>query len=343
MCRWFFVVTCLAASLNTVEAASVRNAFRVTTWSGGAYSDDQTKAFERCAATKPGTAGTDISYSVDRQFRWRATLSNPAWNFIKGAEQNVRLTIGEANGLIHASAVAIGRTVLELQTNDPILFFAQLRIARQLRVIVGGLVLGFSLDGGEEVLSALTQCVLRSTRYYQSAKSTSSIFDSYKAASKSAIQTEATALVSKIIAYARVADSRMLTATEDISSFPIDAAWKVGLIMAGVTILEAPLPSERIVEAIIVRSLLACHGGFFFISLSDTINRAPIARIFVSCQTTETTTSSYQLVIPRPKAGHYVLSVVSTGSSFIGIAHRTADAYEARLRAIIMLAISNLH
>lgn len=336
------MIACLAASLSAVNAAPVRHAFRVTNWSGGAYSDDQTKAFARCAATKPGPAGTAISYSVDRQFRWRVTLSNPAWNFIKGAEQNVILTVGKATSVMRANAIAIDRAVLELQTNDPILLFATLRIAQQLRVIVGGLVLEFSLDGGEEVLSALTKCLLRSTRYYQGVKSSKSIFDTHNVTPKSATQVEAVALVANIIAYARVADSQMLTTSERVSILPTDAAWKVGLITAGLTILEAPIPNERIVEAVIARSLPACHGGFFFISLPYVINKVSIVRMFVSCQTTETTTSSYYLVIPRPKAGHYVLSIVSTGSSFFGIAHRAADAYEAKLRAVIMLAVSKL-
>jgi hypothetical protein len=217
-----------------------------------------------------------------------------------------------------------------------------LRIAQKMRITIGGLVLEPSLEGGEQVLSALTECALQFTHSYQGAKSNTSIFDSRQTASKE-IHTEAIALVSNIIAYARVPNSQSLPTLTDLSGLPIDAGWKVGLITAGVTVLDAPLAKERIAEEIIAHALRFCRGGFFFVSLPDAIDNMPIARVFDSCETTETTTSSYHLVIARPKAGHYVFSLLSTGSSLFGLAHRSADQYEATLRAIVMLAIEKLH
>jgi hypothetical protein len=88
--------------------------------------------------------------------------------------------------------------------------------------------------------------------------------------------------------------------------------------------------------------LRACRGGFFFVSLPDAINNSPVMRVFTSCQTDEATRSSHYLIVPRPKAGYYIFAVVGAGSSFIGIAHRAADEYEARLRAVVALAINKL-
>jgi len=339
MWRYLVLIGCIGLSFS-VDAAPVRNKFHVISWSGGAYFDDHNKTFERCAATKPSPDATDVSFAVDRDLHWKVTLSNPAWNFAKGAKLTVNVAIDDIPVLTDASVVAIDRSMLELQTADAVSFFAKLRIAQKLRVVIGGRVLDISLEGGEEALSALTQCVLRSARVYQSAKSNESIFSAQT--SSKANHTEAAALVSNIDAYSRVPEMQVTPGTTDLSGLPVDAAWKIGLISAAVTIVEAPLPKERIAEDIIRRSLQSCHGGFFFVSSGDVISNTPIARVFVSCETLETTISSYHTVVPRSQAGNYIFSVLSTGSAFLGAPHRLADLYEARLRSVVMVAINKL-
>ncbi len=332
----FIAVASLAVTLGAAPAANVRNAFRVSNWSGGAYFDDQTKAFDRCAAALSSAEGTSVSYSVDRDYRWRVTLSNPAWNFVKGSTQGVSLKIGDVDTM-SATATALDKSTLNIETRDQLVFFARLRVARQLRIVMGGLLLGFSLDGGEETLSALTQCVLRSTRYSPNAKSISTIFEDHK--TNEARAKEAGAIVTKIIEYARVAGSQVLPTGETFSFLPADAAWKVGLVVAGLTILDMPLPKERVAEAAVAHTLKDCRGGFFFNSQADELNKVPVERVFVSCQTIDTTTSGFSLIVPRPQAGSYVLTVVSTGSAFVGVAHKAASEYEAKLRSITILAI----
>lgn len=338
---WLLAVCCLAASLSAGEAATVRHAFRIETWSGGAYTDKQTRAFQRCTATTPGANGSSISYSVNGQFRWSLRLSNPAWSFIPGATQHMGIQIGDARGAARATAIAIEKTVLELQTDDQILLFAKLRIAQKLRLIMGGLGLEFSLFGGGKVLSALTQCVLRSTNYHRKLKSLNSTFENREPSTAPVTQKEAAALASRIIEYARVPDSKILPSQQGFV-LPTDAAWRIDLVTAGVTVTEAPLSKEQLAEAVVAKVLRACRGGFFFLSLPDAINNSPVMRVFTSCQTDEATTSSHYLIVPRPKAGHYIFAVVGAGSSFIGIAHRAADEYEARLRAVVALAINKI-
>ena len=341
--RWIFLVAFLAVAARAGEATTARHAFRVEKWSGGAYYDGQPKTFYRCAATTPAAAGNFISYSVNRQFHWSVTLYNPIWNFAKGAKQHVYIQISNSPGSLSATATALSKSILELHTSDPLSFLAKLRIAQRLRVAMGGVILEFPLQGGEETLSALTHCVLRSTDSYRNMRSKNLMFNAHDAALKSPAHNEAAALVSNIIAYSRVRELQVLPTTVGVSSLPLDAAWKVGLVKAGVTIVEAPTSIEQVAQPLIANALRACQGGFFFVQSPSIINETPIARVFVSCQTTETTASSYHLIIPRPKAGHYILTIASTGNSFFGVAHKAADAYEARLREIIMLAISKLN
>ena len=253
----------------------------------------------------------------------------------------MRVQIDDDKIAVPATAIAIENSVLELQANDPILLFAKLRIAQRMRLILGGLGLDFSLFGSDQVLSALTECLLRSTNSYRKMKSNNALFDDRDPSAALAARKEATALVSRIIEYARVRDSKVLPSDEGFT-LPADAAWQAGLVTAAVTIAEAPLPREQVAEAVVSNVLQACRGGFFFVSLPDTINNSPAMRVFTSCQTAETTTSGHYLILRRPKAGHYIVAVIGAGSSFFGIAHRSADEYETRLRTVIALAINKL-
>lgn len=339
----FFLICFLAVGSRPVEAGPIKDAFRLGNWSGGAYFDDQTRAFEGCSAKTVNADGAAIAYSVNREFRWSVILSNPKWNFIAGTSRSLGLQIGDARPFADARVIATGRTAFELQTRDPILLFAELRAAQKIRLTIGGLVFGFSLYGGEEVLSDLTQCVLHETRTYRKTKSINSISALHDTVPQQEKHKEAVALASAIIAYAHVANSKMLDPAADFSNFPIDAAWRVGLVTAGLTITKVSFSSEQIADSMTASALRACGNGFFFISLPDKIDEVPIVRLFVSCQTSETTTSTYHLIIPRPKQGHYITTVVGSGSSLIGIAHKAANEYQARLRRVIMQAISNFH
>jgi hypothetical protein len=234
-----------------------------------------------------------------------------------------------------ATVVALEPNKLSIRPRDRLLFFARLRVAQQMRIVLGGLVLKFSLIEGGEALSALTQCVLHSTRFSQRTKSSRTLFTLDDVA-KSAHNKEAVALVTDIIGQMRVAKSELLTKLEDTPDFPADVMWKAGLVVGRLLILDTSIPMPRVSDAVIELSLQGCRGGFFFNKASEEISGSSIERVFASCQTRDTTMSSYHLVVPRPKSGYYILSAVSSGSAFIRVAHKAADEYEARLHSIIM-------
>jgi hypothetical protein len=331
------VAACLISGIalqGAAGAAPAKNTFHLANWSGGAYSDPRSKSFEYCAAAKSSPEKTGITYSVDRSYHWGVTLSDPQWSFLKGATQNASLKIDDAPPMA-ATVVALGPNKLSIRPRDGLLFFARLRVAQQMRVALGGLVLKFSLIEGGEALSALTQCVLHSTHFSQRTKSSKALL-TVDGVAKTAHNKEAVALASDIIGQMRVAKSELLTKLEDALDFPADAMWKAGLVVGRLLILDTPIPMPRVSDAVIARSLEGCQGGFFFNKASEEISGSAIERVFASCQTPDTTMSSYHLVVPRPKSGYYILSVVSSGSAFIRVAHKAANEYEARLYSIIM-------
>ena len=333
----FVLVLSLVAG-PSAEAKVAKLPLNIPGWMGVISSNDQSRAFERCAATKTIPEGTSISYAVDTEYRWTVSLSNPTWNFVPGVNYAVILKIGDSD-LVRATATPVDKTTLDLKTQDPIAFFARFRIAHTLHVGIGGLHLEFPLDGGEEAFSALTQCAMRATRFAKTEKAKSAILDAHDAAND-ARQKEAATLAASIVSYSHVPDTKIQPAGEEFATIKADATWKTGLVTAHLVIFDGAAPMTAIADALIARSFRACQGGFFFLSLPDKINETAIERVFASCQTIETTISNHYLIIPRPKSGYYILAVTSTGSSFISVAHKAADEYEARLRSIITTAIN---
>jgi hypothetical protein len=337
-CGWVLAATCLAAGPSN---AAMTSPFRVGAWSGGAYLHDQTKAFQHCAATGPEQKGTSISYSVNPQFQWGVTISNPSWNFVKGASLNLVLRIAPGNDALGTTALVRDRSTLELQIKDAIAVFSKLRSARELRVVIGGHTIELPLEGSDEALTALTQCVMHALKFRQNAKTKNSILDSHNTAD-AGVQDEAKALRSNINAYAASRNAQLLATPEGFGDLPVDVAWKVGIVTAGITVRGTQASIEDIRDAIIERSVRSCRGGFFLAPLSGTIDQSDIVRIFTTCQMPEATATLYNLLIERPKGGFYILSLRSLGGNFGGVMQKAVDEYEDRIRAVIMVAIRKL-
>jgi len=335
-----FLLVSVCLGSGPVDAA-MTSPFRVGAWSGGTYLHDQTKAFQHCAATGPEQKGTSISYSVNPQYQWGLTISNPSWNFVKGAALNLVLRIAPGNDALGTTALVRDRSTLEVQIKDAIAVFSKLRSARALQVVIGGHTIELPLDGSDEALTALTQCAMHATRFRQNAKAKNVILDSHNAAD-AGVQDEAKALRSNINAYAASRNAQLLPTPEGFGDLPVDVAWKVGIVTAGITVRDTQGPIEDIRDAVIERSARSCRGGLFLAQLSGTIDQSDIVRIFTTCQMPEATATLYNLLIERPKGGFYILSLRSLGGNFGGVMQKAIDEYEDRIRAVIMVAIRKL-
>jgi hypothetical protein len=328
------ILALLASSQSAV--AGVLDSFRTGDWRGFAYSDAY-RQFDRCSATKV-SEGASVTYSVDRQLHWSLRLSNPNWTFIKGASSSLTLKIDDLQP-VTGSAKAIDKTRLEFSPRDEIGFFADLRVAHELRAVMGGLLLHFSLDGGTETLSALTQCVTRFARYPINSKT--KIFDA-NASPSAARAKEAGDLAKLIISYSRVPKSQIIP-PENKSNFPADATWKVdALVSTRLTVLESKVSLPDLLTAIASQASRECRGGFFFITKLEQNSGNLTGQAYSSCQTLDGITANYHLVFPRPKQGHYLITEATSGSSYINTGFRLARAYRANLHSIVMVAAQHL-
>jgi hypothetical protein len=324
-------------SASASASAGTLTSFRVNDWRGFAYSDDA-RQFERCSATK-AAKGINITYSVDRQFGWSLRLSNPGWTFTKGAETGLILKIDDLEP-VNGRATALEKDVIEFVSRDQIRFFADLRLARELRVVMGGLVFRLPLDGGSETLSALSQCAIRFSRFpiNRNAKIISTDRLDSKARSE-----EAGALAKLIISYSRVSRSQIETVPNDRPDTAPDAAWVVdALVTTSIKIVDGASQLVKLANDVISNRDRSCEGGFLFIALPENVSGLSLGRIYSSCQNIDGLSATYDLLVPRPKGGYYLINETTKGSPYILVGFRLLRAYEVNLRSVAPLAVREL-
>lgn len=333
--KLFFIL--FVAFVATPASAGPLQSFRIKDWQGSAYNDGA-RQFERCSATK-ASQGISVTYSVDRQLHWSLRFSSPGWTFIAGAETNLFLKIDDLEP-INGRATALEKNVIEFVSRDPIRFFADLRVAHQLHIVMGGLVFRISVDGGSEALSALTQCAVRFSHFQLSRNpkiGEASILD-LNSRSK-----EAEDLAKLIISYSRVKNSQPQSISNSRPDSEPDSAWIIdALVTTSIKVVDTPSPLAVISNDVISVRHRSCDGGFFFIAQPETISGQSIGYLYSSCQTPDGISAAYDFVVPRPKGGHYVINESTKGSSYINVGFKLLRSYQANLRSVMFVAIQGL-
>jgi len=100
-----------------VQAAGPTRVFPFGLWSGGAYTDDQTGAFSRCAAYVPNNSGVVTVVTVDRSFDWSLRFVDPGWALTPKAQIPIQLHFdgGPASGAV---GTALTPTMVEVPMPD---------------------------------------------------------------------------------------------------------------------------------------------------------------------------------------------------------------------------------
>src|SRR5881296_3691584 len=163
--RWFMglgvmglgVIVSLVAGSCPASAELIYN-FQVGTWSGGAYTKQNTKQFNHCAAAANYNSGILMSFSVSRTFAWSMAFAHRSWRLTQGQTYDIAFTVDQMPPL-RARAMAVGPNLVEVPLADSTELFQRFRQGYQLRVAAAGQVLAFNLTGTSQVLPALLRCV----------------------------------------------------------------------------------------------------------------------------------------------------------------------------------------
>lgn len=160
MVRSFAVACVLSAALaGFAHAAGPFGSVNVGNWIGGAFSNDQTRAFSHCAATAPYANGVSLVVGHNVAGSWLLSFASPGFRFNKGDTSPVDVVFdGQEQARLYATA----------NTTNMVTAILPLSIARifqkaSLMVVTtnGSRPLQFQLTSTAPLIAALANCVAK--------------------------------------------------------------------------------------------------------------------------------------------------------------------------------------
>jgi hypothetical protein len=313
---WFAVfgaVLSLVAGTRSVSAEPLYN-FHVGSWSAGAYTKQNTRQFNHCAAAATYNSGIMMFFSVSRSFAWSMGFAHPAWRLTQGQSYDIAFTVDQATP-IGARAIAIGPGQVEVPLADSTELFQRFRQGYQLRVAAAGQVLAFNLTGTSQVLPALLRCVQANL---QPSGTTTVVANPFAAPAPTntpasqgrpaAYRAEAVALVANILGSAGVVGFQI---AEGDNGF-VDAAWRADRLF-GMVRIEPKEPPALISAGMIAVDAAGCRSKFASGSMPATGNN-DLPRMFTKCGDGDQGYTVFYFILPRKAGGHYLIGTGASGS-----------------------------
>src|SRR5262245_18837830 len=94
----FGAVLTFTGGLRTASAELMYN-FQVGTWKAGAYTKQNAKQFNHCAASANYNSGILMSFSVSRSFAWSMAFAHPSWRLTQGQTYDIAFTVDQMSPL----------------------------------------------------------------------------------------------------------------------------------------------------------------------------------------------------------------------------------------------------
>jgi hypothetical protein len=320
--RWFKIclfavcgaVLALIGGPRTASAELMYN-FPVGTWSAGAYTKQNAKQFNHCAASANYNSGILMSFSVSRSFAWSMAFAHPSWRLTQGQTYDIAFTVDQMPPL-RARAVAVGPNLVEVPLADSTELFQRFRQGYQLRVAAAGQVLAFNLTGTSQVLPALLRCVQANL---QPAGTTAVAANPFAAPANTTAtpasqgrpatyRAEAVSLAANILGSAGVIGFRFV---EGDTAFA-DARWRTDQLFGMVRIEPKEPPGLISAEAIAVDAA-GCRSKFASGSIPASDNN-DVPRMFTKCGDGDQGYTVFYFILPRKAGGHYLIGTGTSGT-----------------------------
>jgi hypothetical protein len=349
--RWVnLFVACAAAGFfcSGIVRAANDSAFQIADWTGRAYLNQKEKRLDRCSAQMTNANKITIIFSLDRHYMWTFELSNPTWNFPKGAAFEVTFGIGN-NNYFRQRVSALDAQLVRVLLPDSVNAFEAFRRVLQLELIAGGLTSQFNMAYANQTLDALMKCVMRygptpQSRAAVTAWLKSPIGPAAGASDDPEIQKETSSLASAIISEAALPKASSLKPGDVPAGTRGDSVWKAGDSLLTVSILPKDKVPEigDLADLIVGGEAQKCRGDFFSGTMLDVIEAVSVARAYTNCQTQQAAASVYYLAMPRKQGGIYLLTSIATGVEVTPLAEKNAKEIDGKVRASITAALAKM-
>jgi S1-C subfamily serine protease len=145
-------------AIGAAHAAGPFGSVNIGNWIGGAFTNDQTRAFSHCAATTPYANGIILVVGQNASGSWLLSFANPSFKFTKGETATIDVTFdGQEQARLFATANATNALTAIMPPNVTRAFQkASLMVAT-----AGRTVLQFELTSTAPLVAALANCVTR--------------------------------------------------------------------------------------------------------------------------------------------------------------------------------------
>jgi hypothetical protein len=318
--RFFVLFAICGAGLATgprPASAELMYNFPVGTWSAGAYTKQNTKQFNHCAAAANYNSGILMSFSVSRTFAWSMAFAHPSWRLTQGQTYDIAFTVDQMPPL-RARAFAVGANLVEVPLADSTELFQRFRQGYQLRVGAAGQVLAFNLTGTSQLLPALLRCVqanlqpgatttVAANPFAAPANSTSQRSSAGGQERPAAYRAEALSLAANILGSAGIVGFQI---AEGDNGF-VDAAWRANRLF-GMVRIEPKEPPALISAGMIAVDAAGCRSRFVSGSIPASDNDVP--RMFTKCGDGDQGYTVFYFILPRKAGGHYLIGTGTSGT-----------------------------
>jgi hypothetical protein len=310
------VVLVLTGGPRTASAELMYN-FQVGAWSAGAYTKQNARQFNHCAASASYNSGILMSFSVSRAFAWSMAFAHPSWRLTQGQTYDIAFTVDQMSPL-RARAIAVGSNLVEVPLADSTELFQRFRQGYQLRVAAAGQVFAFNLTGTSQVLPALLRCVQANLQPAGTTTVAANPFAAPPPANTTATpgtqgrpatyRAEAVALAANILGSAGVIGFRFV---EGETGFA-DARWRTDGLFGMVRIEPKEPPGLISAEAIAVDAA-GCRSKFASGSIPASDSN-DVPRMFTKCGDGEQGHTVFYFILPRKAGGHYLIGTGASGA-----------------------------
>jgi hypothetical protein len=310
-------VLALAGGPRTAVAELMYN-FQVGTWSAGAYTKQNARQFNHCAASATYNSGILMSFSVSRAFAWSMAFAHGSWRLTQGQIYDIAFTVDQMSPL-RARAVAIGPNMVEVPLADSTELFQRFRQGYQLRVAAAGQVFAFNLTGTSQVLPALLRCVqanlqpsgtttVAANPFAAPAPAASQRSNGTGQERPAAYRAEALSLAANILGSAGIVGFQI---AEGDNGF-VDAAWRANRLF-GMVRIEPKEPPALISAGMIAVDAAGCKSKFASGSIpANDSNDVP--RMFTKCGDGDQGYTVFYFILPRKAGGHYLIGTGTSGA-----------------------------
>jgi hypothetical protein len=107
-------------AIGSAHAAGPFGSVNVGNWIGGAFTNDQTRAFSHCAATTPYANGIILVVGQNASGSWLLSFANPSFKFTKGETATIDVIFdGQEQARLFATANATNALTAIMPPTSP--------------------------------------------------------------------------------------------------------------------------------------------------------------------------------------------------------------------------------